>query len=407
MGEPNVLVTMHQESDELWSKENNLNDSGNEDVHLAYVSDHENNKNPIAIDRSTTSTNSINNANNIKNHTPPSSWSSISASNVFENDHPSLDKLTQKSRSKSTKPRKSRGKNDRITLKLRKVTKYRRKADGIDVESYDCYQVFDAPESGGVGNVRLIKPTPRESNGKTERKRKAPELSLSSDHVGRVKQYNLAALANPLQKCAELGIRDLPKKVLSNIFNNVIKNDEVQALISLIALSQVCEEWRQIILDSESLWRNIDFSCMKATSASDLIEFAKLGVLKHAKHLSFNGWNDMISVNSLARVLESCSTNLKSISFRECYEFDGQCLTLISKHCPQLEELDFSRVSDVFTQSPNKKSKNPGQTPLFPACFQEFIIKNGSNLRSLTLAENKILKLSTIFDTIMVSLLLD
>lgn len=405
---------MQQTSDDLWSKENNISDSGNEEdvLHLAYVSDHDDNPNPIAIDLSDDTTSSPNNANIIKNSSSPSSWSSKSI-NVLEdkNDHlhdkshqnNQSRQLAQKPKSKLSKPRKSKGNNGRITLKIRKVTKYRRKADGID-ESYDCYQVFDAPDSAvGNGNGRLIKATQRESIGKPDRKRKAMEPSAGCDYVGRLKQYNLAALAVPLQKCSELGIHDLPKSVLSDIFLKVIKSDESRALLSLLAFSQVCEEWRQIILENETLWQSIDFSCMKATSALDLIEFAKIGIFKHAKHLNFNGWNDVISVNSLSPVLGACGANLKSISFRECYNFDGLCMALISQNCPQLEELDFSRVSDVFTQSPNKKSKNPGQTPLFPACFQEFIIKNGSNLRSLTLAENKILKISTIFDTIMVS----
>lgn len=344
----------------------------------------------------------------------PQSLNSPSTPNSTDHFKEELDSSPKESRLHKNsgtprRTRKSSGRNGPITLKIRKVTKYRRKADGLD-ESYDFYQVLGGPKANqGKTNANgSSKPIVKENSAsKTDRKRKVLDSQVSNNDQGsgRLKPYTLSALSSTVQSCADLEIRDLPKDILLRIFRTIVINDESKALSNLLSLSQVAEEWRQVILSSESLWKTIDFSGLKPTSTAELLEFCKLGVLDHATHLNLSGWSDAITASVFPQILKRCGQNLKNISLRECYNTNGQTISLLEEHCPHLEELDLSRVSDTYAQSPNKKAKNgPSPTLLFPNRFQQFLTKNGSRLKGLTLSENKIFKINVVVDAIVVSI---
>jgi len=197
----------------------------------------------------------------------------------------------------------------------------------------------------------------------------------------------------------------LPNEVLIYIFEEVMRSDD-DGLVTLLNISQVCEHWRQLIINTPKLWKKLDLSKFASVSAgSDLIHLCEQGTLSGVTHVNFSGWTNSLSHKPLSKFLNSCS-NLRNICLRECSKIDGDDLILISEKCPNLREIDLSRVtytSKGYEKRKRSNDKKPLEktNPIFPKCFREFLCKIGSNLTSLILAENRLPSFSTIFTDIL------
>ena len=295
---------------------------------------------------------------------------------------------------------------ERITLKISKIKKssFSKSSSSSSSSSQDVYKVSKV-ESNFIENVSLSS-KPKVSRSKRKRKLKFDSKFSSMTKVN----SEIWKLGYFLKKVTVESIDCyFPNEILIKIFEEVMLSED-NDLITLLNISQVCEYWRQLILKTPKLWKKLDLSKFKDTSTgSDLINLCEIGTLSNVTHVNFSGWTCALSRLSFSKFLNACGPNLKYICLRECYKINGDDLIMISEKCPNLKEIDLSRVTFSSKGYEKRRRSNDNKSlekanPIFSKCFRKFLCKFGSNLTSLILAENKLPSLSTIFTDILVSL---
>lgn len=113
-------------------------------------------------------------------------------------------------------------------------------------------------------------------------------------------------------------------------------------------LSQVCEQWRQIIITTPILWKHLDLSTF-ADTKFPLSVFINLNhqnnLFSCVKHLNLSGWMSANAERIVDMILETANKDLESINFKYCRNISSPFLTMITQKCPNISSLDISAVT--------------------------------------------------------------
>ena len=294
-------------------------------------------------------------------------------------------------------------KNERILLKIRKIKKRSKKQKRLKGEEEYDYQITDQKKDDKRSSKKK-KETEEPPNNNSSNVNSNNNVNLNNHNDCIVVKPQPLILKDFFETVDDSNQvqTTLPNELLVKIFEFVVQ-DESKAMINLLNLCRVSEDWRRLILSTPKLWRVVDLSDFnKKPSETELVQFSSL--LVNTSHLNFTGWDYTLNLSNLAPILETCGKSLTSIVFRGCYTIEGTILDLLSKACPSLEEIDLSQTSssDRSERPGSKKGRNKIRKvvyPLFPS-FQTYLATNGSKLKSINLSENKINGLTHLFTAI-------
>ena len=112
-------------------------------------------------------------------------------------------------------------------------------------------------------------------------------------------------------------------------------------------LSQVCENWRKLILCTPLLWQRLDLSGLD--DRFPFVNFQRLNednaLFSCVKELDLNGWSGINAERIIEIVAESSNFELELLNVKNCRNISGKFLETVVQRCPNLKKFDFSAVT--------------------------------------------------------------
>lgn len=187
----------------------------------------------------------------------------------------------------------------------------------------------------------------------------------------------------------------IPPEILVKIFSFVLEVEQLHAQ-TLIKLSQVCDNWRNLIISTPVLWRRLDL-----TGFSDvkfpLQSFQRLNdtnqLFTCVNELNLSGWSGANAEKIIEIVANSSNFDLEMLCVRNCRNISCKFLDTVIRRCPNIKDLDISAI----TTSSHQNCQNPFTTPVFRPLLEAC----GGKLESLKLSENMLPSFPTTMSIIM------
>lgn len=113
-------------------------------------------------------------------------------------------------------------------------------------------------------------------------------------------------------------------------------------------LSQVCDNWRNLIISTPVLWRRLDL-----TGFSDvkfpLQSFQRLNdtnqLFTCVNELNLSGWSGANAEKIIEIVANSSNFDLEMLCVRNCRNISCKFLDTVIRRCPNIKDLDISAIT--------------------------------------------------------------
>lgn len=119
-------------------------------------------------------------------------------------------------------------------------------------------------------------------------------------------------------------------------------------LVSSCRLSQVCDNWRNLIICTPILWQRLDLTGF-ADDRFPLANFQRLNdeneLFTCVKELNLSGWSSVNAEKIIDIVTTSSNFEIELLNVRNCRNISSKFLETVVRRCPKLEKLDISAIT--------------------------------------------------------------
>ena len=117
---------------------------------------------------------------------------------------------------------------------------------------------------------------------------------------------------------------------------------------TLIKLSHVCENWRNLIISTPILWQRLDLTGFP-DDKFPLLSFKRLNdeheLFTCVKELNLSSWSAFNAEKIIEIVTLSSNFDLELLNVRNCRNISSKFLDTVIRRCPNLKSLDISAIT--------------------------------------------------------------